>query len=177
MVLICPDCGHENIDGIDQCEGCLQSLTTLNRPLPESPLAKSLIRDRISVLEPRQPVAVTSDTPVGETLQLLVDNHIGSVLVVDEGHLVGIFSERDALVRLNTEVASLRDQPISKYMTPTPVTLGLGDRIIFAVHKMALGGYRHVPIVEDGRPTGVISIRDILRYTTEKLQADAATES
>ena len=177
MVLICPDCGHQNIDGIDQCESCQQSLTALSRPRPESPLPKHLIRDRISVLEPHKPVAVTSDTPVKEALDLLVENHIGSVLVVDDGQLVGIFSERDALVRLNTEVASLRDQPISQFMTPTPGTLGPDDRIIFAVHKMALGGYRHVPIVEDGHPTGVISIRDILRYTTEKLQADAATDS
>ncbi|MEK6247538.1 MAG: CBS domain-containing protein [Planctomycetales bacterium] len=130
-----------------------------------------MLKDRISDLNPRQPVAVPSETPVKEVLRLMVDRRIGSVLVVDDGQLSGIFSERDALVRLNTDFHDLRELPVGKFMTPGPSTLQTHNKIIFAVHKMAIGGYRHIPIVEGGRPIGVISIRDILRYTTEKLQA------
>ena len=92
-------------------------------------------------------------------------------MIVDGGKLVGIFSERDALMKLNTETPKLRDRPISQFMTPDPVTLEANDKIAFAVHKMNVGGYRHVPILFDGKLVGVISIRDILRYLTERIAA------
>ena len=168
---VCPDCGHQNIPGEDVCESCGQSLTSLSKPKPSNTLGQHILKDRIDALPPREPVSVAPTTKVGDVLQLLVDKHIGCVLVVEDGRLVGIFSERDALFRLNTEAADLNDHPISQFMTESPSTLELNDKIAFAVHKMALGGYRHIPILTDGRPTGVISIRDVLRYTTEKLQA------
>ena len=54
-------------------------------------------------------------------------------------------------------------------MTADPVTLETSDKIAFALHKMNVGGYRHVPILFDGKLAGVISIRDILRYLTERI--------
>lgn len=170
----CPDCGFKNIEGADTCESCGQSLTALSRPLPQNKLGASIVRDRIATLDPRTPVAVEPTTPVGDVMNLLVDQHIGCVLIVEDQKLVGIFSERDALVRLNTEAPELRNQPVSNFMTESPSTLEMTDRIAFAVHKMALGGYRHVPIMTDGKPSGMISIRDILRYTTEKLHGARA---
>jgi CBS domain-containing protein len=105
--------------------------------------------------------------PVRDVLKLLVDRSIGCVLVVDGGKLAGIFSERDALLRLNVDAQALGHEPVSKYMTSPVESLGLEDRIAFSLHKMDIGGYRHIPILgEDGQPCGVISIRDILRYMT-----------
>jgi len=168
-MVICPDCGHENIAGADTCESCEQSLTALSKPQASTPLEKSVMRDRVEVLNPRTPVSVAPETPVGDVLDLLIDKKIGCVMVVQDDQLVGVFSERDALVRVNTEIDALADRPVSEFMTPSPDTLEINDKIAFAIHKMALGNYRHVPIVTDGKPTGMISIRDILRYTTEKL--------
>ena len=101
----------------------------------------------------------------------MVDQRIGCVMVVDNDKLVGIFSERDALMKINVDAAKVSGRPISQFMTPKPVTLEAEDKIAFALHKMNLGGYRHVPILFQGKLAGVISIRDILRYLTERIAA------
>jgi CBS domain-containing protein len=100
-----------------------------------------------------------------------VKHSVGVALVMKDDELVGIFSERDALFRLNIETEELGGQPISKFMTLSPQTLDINDKIAFALHKMDVGGYRHIPVVTDGRVTGVISVRDILRYISDRLLA------
>jgi CBS domain-containing protein len=169
---ICPDCGHENIDGSDTCEACEQSLTPLSKPRPRTKLERSLLKGRISELEPREPLVVDPDATVMWVLKLLYDHRIGSAVVVDDaGKPIGIFTERDALMRLGPEAYALRDRPVSDFMTPAPTVLESTDRIAFALHRMDLGGYRHIPIVTDGLVSGVISVRDIMRYMNDRLMA------
>ena len=132
------------------------------------------MRDRIERLWPKTPSTVTSSTTVGEVLRKMVSETIGCVMIVDEGKLVGIFSERDALMKVHTQIDELGDRPVSEFMTASVETLLPSAKIAFAVHRMDLGGYRHVPIVdENGVPTGMISVRDILSYLTERMIADA----
>ena len=178
MAIICPSCCHENIDGADICENCQQSLTGLKRPgHSQSPIGNAMLKDRIASLGPRQPIAVPSDTPVAKVLQTMHEKGVGSMLIADDGKLTGIFSERDAVMRLGSDFSSYGNRPISEFMTPSPGTPGMEDKIVLAVQKMALGGYRHIPIVSGDKLVGVISIRDILRYTSEKLAAlDTVTE-
>jgi CBS domain-containing protein len=76
---------------------------------------------------------------------------------------------------LNVDYRSLLNQPVRDYMTRKPVTLEGRDKIAYALHKMDLGGYRHIPITDDGKLTGMISVRLILRYITEKLLSADAT--
>ncbi len=170
-MIICPDCGHENILGADECEDCRQPLSSLSKPVPSSDIERSLLKDSISVLAPATPLTVAPATPIGEVLRTLVDHSIGCVLVVEDDQVVGIFSERDALMRLNVNANQLLDKPVAQFMTPAPETLETTDKLAFALHKMDLGGYRHVPILTDGKVTGVISIRDILRYLTNHVAA------
>lgn len=169
--MLCPDCGFENLDGVDNCQRCHQSLTALSKPQGHTAIEKAIFRDRIDVLQPREHPLVSPDTPVGRVLELLVEKRVGCALVIENGALIGIFSERDALFRLNTEAAALADRPVRQFMTPSPVTLELKNKIAFVLHRMALGGYRHIPIMAEGKLIGVISIRDILGYITEKLAA------
>ena len=82
-------------------------------------------------------------------------------MVVDQEKLIGIFTERDAITKLNINANQLSDHPISRYMTSNPVSLGVRDKIAFALHKMNVGGYRHLPILDDQSLVGVISMRDI----------------
>ena len=172
MALICLDCGAENIDGTDTCESCGQSLTMLNKPKRRpSPVGDGMLREKIEALDPKLPIAVTPDTPVESALRVMLENKIGSILVTEDDKLIGIFSEHDAVNRIGVEFEQLRSHAISEFMTALPGTLEKDNKIIFAVHKMAFGGYRHIPIVEGDRPVGVISIRDILRYTEEKIEA------
>ncbi len=178
MAIICPSCCHENIDGADTCENCQHSLTGLKRPgHSQSPIGNAMIRDRIASLDPRQPIAVPSDTSVAKVLQMMQEKGVGSMLIADDGKLTGIFSERDAVMRLGSDFGSYGNRPISEFMTSSPDTLTMENKVIFAVHKMALGGYRHIPIVSGADLVGLVSIRDILRYTSDKLTAmDTAAE-
>ncbi len=170
-MILCPYCEAENIEGADECEACGEALQHLSRRIPTSTVEADLIRDRIERLWPKSPSTVASNAPVGDVLKKMVDEKIGCVMVVDNGKLVGIFSERDALMKLNTDAAKFFARPISQFMTPDPVTLETNDKIAFALHKMNLGGYRHIPILFEGKLAGVISIRDILRYLTERIAA------
>jgi CBS domain-containing protein len=169
--IVCPYCEAENIEGADECEACGEALTDLSVRIPTTSVEADLLRDRIERLWPKSPTTVAPDTPVGDVLTKMVDKAIGCVMVVEKGKLVGIFSERDALMKLNSDASKYLSRPISQFMTHDPVTLETNDKIAFALHKMNVGGYRHVPILFEGSLAGVISIRDILRYLTERIAA------
>ena len=169
-MIVCPACGAENFEGSDECDQCQGSLTQLSIPQATTALEKGLFVDRIEVLQPRPPIAVRPETPVGEVLKLLVAERVGCAAVTDgTGRLLGIFTERDALMRLNVDAARLADKPVSTVMTANPATLRTRDKIAFALHRMNVGGFRHIPILDDdGKLVGVISIRGILAYLTER---------
>jgi len=172
-MILCPYCDAENIEGADTCAECEASLTDLSVRIPSSNVEAELLSDRIERLWPKTPSKVAPDTPVRTVLKKMVDEAIGCVMVVDKDKLVGIFSERDALMKLNTDASKFMDRPISQFMTPDPVTLETSDKIAFALQKMNVGGYRHLPILFAGKLAGVISIRDILRYLTERIASTA----
>jgi CBS domain-containing protein len=167
----CPDCGFSNIEGVDECDQCQQPLSPLTLPEPASELERSILTDRIDALNPREPLVVEPGAPVSLVLQLLVAHAVGCAVVVEDGEPVGIFSERDALLRLNVDAAEHGDRPISDFMTPNPQTLDIENKIAFALQRMDAGGYRHVPIMTDGVVSGIISVRDVLNYLSEKLVA------
>ncbi len=168
-MIACPFCGSENTEGADLCDDCQHSLTDLSIPRPTTSVERGLLKDRIQSLEPKVPYTVSGDAPIGKVLQQMVAESIGCVMIVEGDQLKGIFSERDALTRLNAEVLQFAERPIRSVMTPDPVTLEARDRIAFALHKMHVGGYRHLPILTKGKLTGVISIRDILNYLSERI--------
>ncbi|MCG8448145.1 MAG: CBS domain-containing protein [Pirellulales bacterium] len=169
----CPYCGSENLEGADTCDECQLSLTDLSLPRPATLVERGLWKDRIATLAPKKPFAVSPDTPIREVLDQMVNESFGCVMIVENDSLLGIFSEHDALMKLNTDIAHFAERPISSVMTPNPITLELHDRIAFALHKMHVGGYRHLPILEQGKLVGVISIRDILNYLTSRITAEA----
>jgi CBS domain-containing protein len=168
-MIACPFCGSENLQGSDICDDCQHSLTDLSIPRPGTSVERGLLKDRIAALQPNEPLTVDPTMLIGEVLKKMVEKSIGCVMVMDGDSLQGIFSERDALLKLNAEVQQFVDRPISSVMTPDPITLEAKNKIAFALHKMHVGGYRHLPILTDGKLTGVISVRDILRYLTARI--------
>jgi len=166
---ICPDCGFDNIPGEDVCEQCQQPLTVAELQSPTSPLARQLLKDRINDLAPKAAITVAPSTAIGDVLRLMVSEKNGCVVVVEDDEVVGIFSDRDALMRVNCQAAQMADRPISELMTQSPETLEGRDKIAFALHRMDLGGYRHIPILTKGKVTNVVSIRDILRYMAQHI--------
>ena len=171
-MISCPDCGHANIEGSDECEQCQQPLHDTHLVPPSNTIEEGLLSDRLGALNPKMPITVEASATVGHVLDVLVERGIGCVVVVEQGRTVGIFSERDALLRLSTKAKELKNRPISEFMTPNPRVLDTEAKIAFAVQRMDLGGYRHVPIVDHADELcGVVSARDILRYLTDKLTA------
>jgi len=167
----CPFCSAENIEGADVCDECGEPLGETYLSPPDSDVERSLLRDRVDVLEPRRPVTVSPRTPVGEVLRMMVERRIGCVVVAENWQPVGIFSERDALRQLNTNAPALAHHPVSEFMTPKPQTLVADAKVAYAVQRMDMGSYRHLPIVdEDNELVGIISARDILGYLTRNMR-------
>jgi CBS domain-containing protein len=175
-MMLCPFCGHENIEGVDECEHCECSLADVELLVPATPVERDLLRDRAGSLTSRPPLTVAPLTPVRRVLQLMHENSVGCVGIVKEGRLVGIFSERDALLKLGNDAASLGEYPVSEFMTANPRTLPADAKIAFAVRHMDQGGFRHLPIVsETNEFVGVVSVRDILRYVAGRMGAEPLT--
>ncbi len=168
--MICPWCGADNLDGVDDCAECGQSLSDAHLPDPATLVERSLLADHVQVLDPKDPVVVAADTPVRDVLRAMVDGGTGCVVVADANRPVGIFSERDALLGLGAEASALGDRPVSGFMTAPAETLDPDAKVAFALQRMAVGGYRHIPIVgAGGELAGIISVRDILRYLTDRM--------
>ena len=168
----CPTCGAENFPGADECSECGQPLSDLHLQTPESELERNLLADRVSVLKPKQPITIEPNMPVRDVLQLMVNQKIGCLIIADEGRPIGIFSERDALMKLNVDVEEFGDRPVSDFMTQNPHTLEANAKLVFALQRMDVGGYRHLPIVDDeGELTGIVSVRDILQYLAKAVSA------
>lgn len=167
----CSYCGCVNIDGTDVCEQCLEPLGEQQfSPYVDSEMQRSLLHDKVVLLLPRRPVIVEPATDVRSVLQLMVERSIGCVLVVDEGRLLGIFTERDAVVRVGAQAQELGDRAVRDFMTPSPESIEIDAQIAYALQKMDVGGYRHLPVMSEGRVVGVISIRDILQYLARHLE-------
>ena len=85
-------------------------------------------------------------------------------MVVYDDALIGIFSERDLLMKIGDRFSALADRPIRDFMTPAPETLSGQDPIVFALNRMDVGHFRHIPLEENERPVGMVSTRNILQH-------------
>ena len=107
-------------------------------------------------------LTVAEDTDVGEAARQMKRHKVGAAMVVRDGRLVGIFTERDALFRVIAPGLDPRAVPLSRVMTPDPMTITADKRFAHALHMMYENDFRHVPVVDNGRPVGIVSARDAL---------------
>ena len=107
-----------------------------------------------------------SDT-IGETAQQMVERRVSSAVVSDYGNLIGIVTERDLTRAVAGRVHS-SEARVREWMTADPLTLTPDATPADAAKIMLDNGFRHVPIVEDGRAVGIVSIRDVARWSTEE---------
>jgi len=141
------------------------------RERAEQRLGEAILDAPISALEPRPAVSIPESTSVRDAVRLMLDRQIGAVLVVRDGRAVGIFTERDVLKRVALSGID-QGRPVGELMTPDPETLGPDDGIAFALNRMILGGYRHIPIVDDaGAPLAVLSLREVVAFIVSLLPA------
>ncbi len=110
----------------------------------------------------RQAIHLAPSASVREAAQVMSENHIGALLVMDEGRLAGIFTERDALNRVLAEGRDPDSTPLSDVMTRDPLTLSPQTAATQALRLMGEVGFRHLPVVENHKVYGVISLRDFV---------------
>jgi len=116
------------------------------------------------------PIIVSPKTSVQEVIKRMQALPTkGCVLVCDENKkLVGIASIRDILLKVAGVVKDISNYPVERIMTPRPECLDKDAPLSFALHKMSIGKFRHVPVLDNGIPIGVVSTRDIIEYLCGK---------
>jgi CBS domain-containing protein len=135
-------------------------------------MIEELASTRVDALMRRDPIAVPPDTLLADVLALMKDRY-GAILVLDASKLIGIFTERDLMLRVNQTDRSAYRRPVSEVMTTNPKTLLPSATIEEALALMTRRVFRHVPIVErDGHVLGMLSVRAILRYAVGHFPAD-----
>jgi CBS domain-containing protein len=162
--MICPSCGHDNIEGADRCEECVTSLLNLDVPRAEREgPASSVMEDDISRLE-QEFLNVSPDTTALEVIGKMKASGLGCALVLDNGNLVGIFTERDLLNKLTGPGAISNQIAVKELMTVNPDFLSDRESIAIAVNKMSMGRYRHIPVRNADGSYSITSIKHVLKY-------------
>ncbi len=130
---------------------------------------KELATTKIGDIVVREALSVSESAPLLEVVQMLEKHRRGEAMVVGaDGRLLGIFTERDLVRRVRHEDHAWHATPVGDVMTADPQTLSAEDTLAVAVRRMERGTFRRMPIVdEEGRPTGILSIRDVLVHLAE----------
>ena len=115
-----------------------------------------------NIVHDQEILTAPSKTSVADAASMMKNHKVGAILVVDDNRLVGIFTERDGLYRVVAEQRDARKTPLSDVMTANPQSVHPDDPFPRALHMMHVGGFRHVPVVENGVPIGIVSARDAL---------------
>lgn len=114
------------------------------------------------VIATRKPLTTPPRTTISTAARLMKKHHVGALMVVEGGRLTGIFTERDAVFRVLAEGRDPAVTHVSEVMTIKPRTIDPEKAVGHALMIMYDGGFRHVPVVEEGKPIGMISARDAL---------------
>ncbi len=115
----------------------------------------------------KPPLIVNAKTSVSEVIPLLKRYRKGCVIVMEGSKVVGICTERDIMIRVVEPQKDLKKTPVCEIMTANPQTLSITDSIAAIIKLMHKGGYRHVPIVENEKLIGYISVIDVVGYLAE----------
>lgn len=181
MIIQCPSCGFENLEGADRCTECLHSLMQrdLPRPRKADQLQHVMLTAPVSDLLTGADLLVANTTDsIQKIVNTLKKKKKTCVLIYSKKQLVGIMSQRDLLLHVAGKHKDLSVIKAESIMTRNPEFVRAEDPIAFAVNKMALGGFRHLPVLAaDGTPLSIISIKDVLAYLMKRHQVKARKSS
>lgn len=125
-----------------------------------------------SIMEPRKLLLAQPQTTVRKAAELMAKKHVGAVLVVDNEHLLGIFTERDAVFRVIARGLDPGATPLVDVMTRDPKTIAPEKSYGFAMLLMHENGFRHLPVIENGKPVGIVSSRNALDPDLEEFVSE-----
>jgi CBS domain-containing protein len=117
----------------------------------------------------REILAVAPEDTLGEAAEKMVERGVGSAVVLDYGRLIGIFTERDLMKAVAGRVHS-SEARVREWMTADPITVTTDVSPADAARLMLDNGFRHLPVVEDDRAIGIVSIRDVARWGADAIE-------
>lgn len=123
----------------------------------------------------REVVQARSNDSVLSVVRLLSERHIGCVPVVDDGKVVGVFSERDVVHRIAKEGAAVLDRPVGEFMSTPAITTDDKTPVIHCLSLMTKRRIRHLPVVVGGELIGLVSIGDLVKFRIDTIESEAAS--
>ena len=160
--MICPQCGYDNIQGADECANCGFDLASVDIPAPSTEFEAELVDIPLADLAHHKPLTIAPNASATDAVRQMQQAGAGCLIVTEGDQVRGILSERDLVMKLDG--GGLDGTIVADLMTVDPVVLRPDDSIAVAINKMAVGGFRHIPLVVDGRATGIVSARDVFRH-------------
>ena len=162
----CPSCHHDNIEGADECSYCGAALYGLKIDPYEGP---DFIRRPLTDMRKRTIHTVGVNDPVALAVRTMQREDVNCVFVKDGEEMVGIITGWDIVHKVAGPTEDLVAVTCDKIMTSRPYMLHEDDSIALALNAMASGGFRHLPVSENGTPTGIITASDLFRYISPHL--------
>jgi CBS domain-containing protein len=163
----CPFCRAENLEGVEVCESCGQDLTAQGKTA-DSSLARTLL-GHLRDVPVNMPLLLSESATVADAVALMRERRHGSVQIVRDDQIVGIFTESDLLRRVDPQ-ADLSKLPLVDVMTRAPQRYLADMTVASALHGMALREHRHLPLVGDrGQLEGFVSVRGLLRHIQSRV--------
>lgn len=160
----CPACDRDNIQGVDLCENCGMDLAGLDVQACGVDADDPFLTAPLSSLPLKQPLVLARDDSVATAVERMTRQGEGCVFIEDEqDELIGVVTERDITARVASRGRDPLQTRLEDVMTWNPVALQQDDPLAWALHRMGVDGYRHLPVVDGGRLVGFLSIRTVLR--------------
>jgi CBS domain-containing protein len=119
-----------------------------------------------------QVISVSLDAKVSAAVKILSQKRIGAVLVMNGSKIEGILSERDVVRVLGEQGAGALDEPVKNVMTAKVITCRERDAVSHIMEKMTAGKFRHLPVVENDRVVGLISIGDVVKWRVAEFERE-----
>jgi CBS domain-containing protein len=127
-----------------------------------------------SVMQPGKLLTAAPATTVRQAAEMMAGRNVGAVMVVDGDRLIGIFTERDAVFRVVARGLDPKTTTLTEVMTLSPETVGPDKPFGYALAVMHEKGFRHMPVIENGKPVGIVSARSALDPELEEFVSEAA---
>ncbi len=141
-------------------------LSNYEEPQFDDNLERSLLLDVISDVMTYKPFkTVAAKATVEQAMKIMAELEVACLMVTEDDRLVGIFSERDVINKVTENYYAVKDRPISELMTPDPIVVHESDCPAKAINQMAVGGFRHIPVLTvDERIAGILGPRRVVKY-------------
>jgi CBS domain-containing protein len=145
---------------------CGQDLRSLALPAAKTDFEDHLMYDSLAALGASDAIMVAPGDPVALAIHEMRQQGAECVLVKGDDGILGILTERDVLMKAAGPKVDLNALAARDIMTPDPVILRADDTLAVALHKMSIGGFRHIPFVAEGQNTLLVSIQDVFRHVS-----------